>query len=261
VSDSPSTTSDVGTCEADCGRPRASVGREPFHYVFPLCEECMATRASVSTAEESARHIREQEERIRACVYRLEQDVGLRFAGYRLSTYPDGGHPGRWQAASDVETWVGSPRENLILHGPVGEGKTGLAVGAAFDLAGRGIGARFIVGRDWLDEIRRSSSTRDTDRSVEEDALRAPVLVLDDLGTERTTPFALERLLSLIDHRYRHLRPTIVTSNLSPSGIAAALGETDETIGQRIVSRLVENAVRVELSFGDLRVPQAERAA
>ena len=73
------------------------------------------------------------------------------------------------------------------------------------------------------------------------------LLVIDDLGAERPTPWTAERLDIIVDHRYVHSRPLIVTSNVPTPRLAARLsGELDDApggdgkTGIRIVSRLAE---------------------
>lgn len=47
--------------------------------------------------------------------------------------------------------------------------------------------------------------------------MRFPLLILDDFGTERDTPYALEMTYYIIDARYRTGKPMIVTTNLTPA--------------------------------------------
>jgi DNA replication protein DnaC len=87
---------------------------------------------------------------------------------------------------------------------------------------------------------------------------QSDLLVLDDLGAERPTPWALDALAALVQHRYSSdYLPMIVTSNYSPSQLAKRLGHSDLLIGQRIVSPLTENCVKVKLDRADLRTRRA----
>jgi DNA replication protein DnaC len=60
----------------------------------------------------------------------------------------------------------------------------------------------------------------------------APVLILDDLGTESATVWAREKLFQLINHRYNTGMPMVVTTNHRP-----------EEIDGRILSRLNDRAL------------------
>lgn len=86
-----------------------------------------------------------------------------------------------------------------------------------------------------LDELRQTFS----DSSGEDLAhalwkyLAVDVLFLDDLGAERSTDFAREQLLNIVNHRLMHGRRMAITTNLDPVGLA-------EKLDQRIASRLFD---------------------
>jgi DNA replication protein DnaC len=74
---------------------------------------------------------------------------------------------------------------------------------------------------------------------------QADLLLLDDLGAERETEWAIETLYLLIDHRVKHELPTIITTNLTISEfVKRADGEFTANYGDdpiycaRIYSRL-----------------------
>src|SRR4029078_3601947 len=77
------------------------------------------------------------------------------------------------------------------------------------------LGVLFAVVPDLLDHLR---ATFDPTNGVAYDdrfsAIRnSPLLVLDDLGTENTTPWAREKLYQIFNHRYNEQLPTVITSN------------------------------------------------
>ena len=78
------------------------------------------------------------------------------------------------------------------------------------------------------------------------------MLALDDLGAERPTDFARDELATLVEHRYMQGLPTIVTS-YPPSKLAARLGHDDPEVGQRLVSRLTDDAVQIRFIGPDRR--------
>ena len=105
----------------------------------------------------------------------------------------------------------------LFLHGGVGTGKTHLAVAIALNQIERypNRSVLFLVVPDLLDHLRATfdpSKGIDYDERFEE-IRRADLLVLDDLGTENTTPWAREKLFQIVNHRYNERIPTVVTSN------------------------------------------------
>jgi hypothetical protein len=76
--------------------------------------------------------------------------------------------------------------------------------------------------------------------------LRVPWLVLDDLGIETLTDYWAERVNELVDARYGDRRRTVLTSNLTAEAFKARYGE-------RIVSRLRDDAIIVDVGSDDLR--------
>lgn len=72
------------------------------------------------------------------------------------------------------------------------------------------------------------------------------ILVLDDLGSEKSNSWVIERLTMLINDRYEKMLPTIVTTNLELSFL-------ENQVGERIVSRLVEMNYTVFMEGEDYR--------
>ena len=73
------------------------------------------------------------------------------------------------------------------------------------------------------------------------------LLVLDDLGAEKTSDWSRQVFYLLLDRRYREMKQTIITTNLSLEQIA-------ETFDDRVASRLCEMGVTIELKGKDKRV-------
>jgi DNA replication protein DnaC len=111
--------------------------------------------------------------------------------------------------------YANEPHGWLLLHGTYGCGKTHLAAAIANARVSRGDPAIFMVVPDLLDHLRAtynpSSETRYDDLS--EQLRNTPLLILDDLGTQSTTPWAQEKLFQLLNHRYTSHLPTVITTN------------------------------------------------
>jgi DNA replication protein DnaC len=137
----------------------------------------------------------------------------------------------------------------LFLSGPCGVGKTHLAVAIAkYVMEWHNMSVYFAVVPDLLDHLR---ATFDPNAGSGYDdrfnAIRnAPLLVLDDLGTENATPWAREKLYQIINHRYIEQMPTVITTNVD-------LRKIDE----RIVSRMLDHRLTqfIELDAEDFRRP------
>ncbi len=107
------------------------------------------------------------------------------------------------------------PRGWLLLRGGYGCGKTHLAAAIANAIVARGEPVLFVTVPDLLDHLRAAYAPTAPQRYDErfEQVRTAPLLILDDLGTEYATPWALEKLFQLLNYRYMAQLPTVVTTN------------------------------------------------
>jgi len=121
------------------------------------------------------------------------------------------------RALETAQNYAAEPEGWLVFLGDYGCGKTHLAAAIANDRVSRGLPALFVVVPDLLDYLRAAfspASTTSLDRRFEE-VRSAPLLVLDDLGTQSSTPWAQEKLYQLLNHRYNARLPTVITTNLT----------------------------------------------
>ena len=151
------------------------------------------------------------------------------------------------EAFEAAVAYANNPDGWLFLHGGCGVGKTHLAVAIALaTMEHHSQSIYFAVVPDLLDHLR---ATFDPTRGVAYDdrfnSIRnAHLLVLDDLGTESTTPWAREKLYQLFNHRYNERLPTVVTSN-----------QELRAIDERIASRLLDSRLTrvIEIDAEDYR--------
>ena len=130
-----------------------------------------------------------------------------------------------------AEQYADKPSGWLVLFGGFGCGKTHLAAAIANRAIGRGHAVLFIVVPDLLDYLRATfgpNSPVSYDERFEE-VRNAPLLILDDLGTQSSTAWAQEKLFQILNHRYNAHLPTVITSN-----------RRLEDIDLRIRSRMVD---------------------
>jgi DNA replication protein DnaC len=146
--------------------------------------------------------------------------------------------------------------KGLLFWGPHGVGKTHLAIGILKQVI-REKGARgyFFETRDLLRLVREtySRSAEERESDVLAPVLHADILVLDDLGAEKTSEWVQETLGLVVNTRYNARRPTIVTTNLDDDlGIDDPMSFVVQ-IGSRTRSRLKEMCEWVKIGGVDVR--------
>jgi DNA replication protein DnaC len=78
-------------------------------------------------------------------------------------------------------------------------------------------------------------------------------LILDDLGAERNSEFALEQVFSVIDSRYRSKKPLIITTNLTLD----ELKHPTDLAHSRIYDRILERCVPLKINNRNIREQNA----
>ena len=82
---------------------------------------------------------------------------------------------------------------------------------------------------------------------------RYSLLIIDDLGIERNSDFALEQVFNVIDSRYRSKKPLIITTNLTLS----ELNNTADIAHKRIYDRILERCIPVRINNRNIRQDNA----
>ncbi len=157
-----------------------------------------------------------------------------------------------------LRRWLVDPAAwSLFLHGDAGTGKTysAYALSGAYFL-------RVLPERPWpprfesvphlVVKLQREAVKDDiADTTYEHLRGHDGILVLDDLGAEKTTEFVAQQLYSILNEREAYYRKTVITSNLNLQQVA-------ERFSDRIASRLSSGLV-LECTGNDRRMqPQSE---
>lgn len=122
--------------------------------------------------------------------------------------------------------------DGLWIWGGVGSGKTWLAMLVARYAIERGQAVAVYSVPRLLSEIRRTYDGEGSNTLELLDQLTSvSLLVLDDVGTERSNPWVLEQLYTIINERWQEQRSIVLTTNLDRDAM-------QEQIGERTVSRL-----------------------
>ena len=189
------------------------------------------------------------------------------FSNFDFKLYPEHTKPENWgksyrqiakmayeEACIFTNSLIkGINRPGLIFEGDVGSGKTFLAAAIANELIAMEIDVEFIVVPEFLDTLRQSMhSDSNEDTTLIRRTKTAAVLILDDMGAHNFSPWVQNILFTIINYRLNHQLPIIVTTNLNAD-------ELEETLGERIASRLMETGTNVKLFIDkDIRIKRSK---
>ena len=98
-----------------------------------------------------------------------------------------------------------------MFYGSVGTGKSYLAACIANELLDKG---RFVMMTSFVKFFELISKGREAEEETMRAMDSASLLIIDDLGAERNTGYALEKVFNVVDNRYRLRKPMIITTNL-----------------------------------------------
>lgn len=152
-----------------------------------------------------------------------------------------------YQVTQDSST---NPSHGIFLKGTNGTGKTHLAVSILRASLLRGsTNCQFIKIPNLLFAVKKAfkSSSQDSEDSLIRRFLTYDLLVLDELGVEKATPWTLQTLYLIIDGRSSHLKQTVFTSNLT-------LQDIEDNIDARFASRIVEMCTLLDVKGRDYRI-------
>ncbi|MFM9629413.1 ATP-binding protein [Streptomyces galilaeus] len=162
----------------------------------------------------------------------------------------------------DVRAWADRAAHDyrsagfLVLTGPIGTGKTHQAYGALRRIAEAGPPNFQMIATtapDLYGLLRPGGSEKGSEHELKRLA-RIPLLLLDDLGTEKLSEFTEETTTRIVNHRYNESLPLLITTNLpvrAPQGGAST--DLVTRLGDRLASRLAQTATVVSLDGPDLR--------
>jgi DNA replication protein DnaC len=173
-----------------------------------------------------------------------------------------------------VEKWISLKGENLLIQSPkAGNGKTHLAISVMCEkmssMRDRGLElslesyqkssnafkeyevikptGMFVNFADLMLEVKASFDSKDiNEQDVITKYTNYTILVIDDIGTEKSSDYTQAVIYSILNRRYESMKSTIITTNLSS-------GDITGSYGSRILSRIASGEV-ITLNGEDMRL-------
>lgn len=146
----------------------------------------------------------------------------------------------------------------LIFGGATGVGKTHIAVGIAAALISRNVEVKFFDAQVLLEHARQEfDDTSDGVKGAAAAAQEPQVIVLDDIGGRRPSPWVHDIIAEILSERMARRRPTIITTGMRDEifGIERKLDEEDlaDRVGVRARSKIKDMCHPIWIGGDDYR--------
>ena len=217
-------------------------------YFMPRCI-CQCQRE----AEEQRRAAEERQRRMERIRRRKAQGLQDRYLYDYTFANDNGQNPLMDKARAYVENWKEAYKDNtgLLLFGDVGTGKSFFAGCIANALLDRDVPVLMTNFPTILNRLTGMFSEDRADFIASFDEY--DLLIIDDLGVERSTEYAMEQMFFVIDSRYRSRRPMIITTNLK----LAELKNPPDLAHARIYDRILERCAPILFAGKNFREENA----
>lgn len=152
-----------------------------------------------------------------------------------------------------VDKWdeMYEKRQGILFWGTVGTGKSYTAACIANELMDRMVP---VVMTSFVKILQNIQADQEEEKAFMNRLNDVHLLIIDDLGTERNTDYALEKVYNIIDSRYRAGKPLLLTTNMT----IKEMQETQDIRYKRIYDRIFEMCFPVKVSGQSWRERVAE---
>ena len=232
-----------------CGEARTKRVKFPFGEMTVHCVcKCDAEAIAKDRAEEKRKESQIKIDEIRAS--------SLMDGKFYQATFAQS-----QERESDAVTYAAAKRyvrkfdamyqsgQGILFYGSTGSGKTHLAACIANAIMSEQM--RPVCMTSFVRLLELEFSERD---KAEGAMAASDLLIIDDLGAERDTPYASETVYRVIDTRYRSAKPLIVTTNLTTS----ELGKPNNPDFKRIYERILERCYPIAMTGPSWRMKKAK---
>ena len=159
---------------------------------------------------------------------------------------------GRYEAPPEI------CRNGLFIAGSYGTGKTHLAAAIANQLLDGGTACICMTMIDMLERIRRTyqaAGSEADEAMILNQYEQVPLLIIDDIGSEQPTEWAVSKIFAIINARYEGYMPTIITTNYSGEELVRRMTPEggDDRNARKTLDRLKETCVGVDMTWDSWR--------
>ncbi len=174
---------------------------------------------------------------------------------WALETFPFKKQPGvnRRQIRTLAELDFIPRAENIVLIGPTGVGKTGLASSLLLKALQNGYRGQFLRAQDLFDDMYASLADHSSRKLINRLA-RLDLLLIDEMGYLNLRPEQTNIFFKLMEERYRR-RATLITTNLDYDEWHEFLG--NKPMVEALLSRLRHRCHTLRIDGPSLREPQS----
>ena len=246
-----------------CGKDLKPIGLDYLYANMPLssieyercdCKQSKAYWNEVDLKEEKQKKRKQFEQMIRQ--FYIQNYIGKQIQDYKFDNFiTTETNKKEVEIAKDfTEKCINKNQKNgLIITGKSGVGKTHLATAILNKLTEKDVlvlMGRLILLLDVIKNTFKDFSSKEKD--IIELYSKVDILIIDDLGTERISSWALEKLYTIIENRNENKLPIIVTTRFNKESLLDRFYQSeDEELSEAVIQKLYQFCYGIELKKYD----------